>query len=140
MNVFPTRPEFNVIVFGVFAGVLVIISVILSFLLLLWWFFTFLVFSFLFMILNPYLIYYGLKPKIYCPNCHSKCSEELNREYEPFGPKRGEGFPHLPYEESISHPNKVLSTIGWYCPYCGASISRKWKFCKSCGKILEINL
>lgn len=140
MNVFPTRPEFNVIVFGVFAAVLFIINVILSYLWASWWIFTFLFFLFLFMILNPYLIYYGLKPKKYCPNCHSKCSEEPNREYEPFGPKRGEGLPHLPYEESISHPNKVLSTIGWYCPYCGASISRKWKFCKLCGKILEINL
>jgi len=66
--------------------------------------------------------------------------KEIYKEYEPFGPKKGEGIPRLPYEQTPSHQNNIEIREGWFCPYCGASISRTWKHCKSCGKLLEINL
>lgn len=140
MNCFPTRSEFNTKVFGIFAVIIFIIITVLTILLILSWFFNLMFFFYLFMILNPYLIYYGLIPKIYCPKCHSKCTEEPNKEYEPFGPKKGEGLPHLPYEKPTSHQSNIKTREGWFCPYCGASISRNWKHCKLCGKLLEINL
>ena len=139
MNVFPTRPEFNTLAFSVIAAVMFVIVTIFTFLAFFTLFFEMIFFLYLFMCLNPYLIYYGLLRKDNCPKCRSKVVDK-NLEYEPFGTKKGEGLPRMPYEsESSNDIDKNVVSEGWFCPYCGSPISRDWVFCKKCGKTLEIN-
>jgi hypothetical protein len=136
MNVFSARPEFNTMIFVVNAVVMFIIVFILMFSPLFYFFY----FMWFFMVVNPYLIYYGLQPKKFCPKCRSRVVEK-NLGYEPFGSKKGEGLPRLPYETQTTQVTQTGPVKqGWFCPYCGAAISRDWKFCKACGKTLEINL
>lgn len=80
-----------------------------------------------FILLNPYILYYGLQKKQYCPSCYNKTIEK-SLEYKPFGDKQ----PEI-YKELASSHNTQIS---WYCPFCGVPIHKN--FCKSCGKKLEI--
>lgn len=82
-----------------------------------------------FMFLNPYLIYYGIKNKEYCPRCFQKVIEK-NLHYQPFGEKEPEIYKSLT-------PNKK-SPPKLFCPYCGTPMSNKGQYCKSCGKKFEI--
>jgi len=82
-----------------------------------------------FMIINPYLIYFGLQKKQNCPRCFKKASEK-NLEYKPFGEKEPEIYKALaPSEKSV---------IKWYCPHCGNSLNEGAIFCGSCGNKFEI--
>ena len=131
MNCYPVRPKFNILTFGIFAiGILVILIIItiisLPFFIDL---FLFIYFMWGFMVLNPYLIYYGLKKKEYCPRC-SQILVEKNLEYQPFGEKEPEIYKSL---TPVKKP-----PIKLFCPYCGNSLIEGAKFCKSCGKKFEI--
>ena len=96
MNAYPSRPKFNSAMFGVLAVIIFIIvailfsifSVILSEIMLFLWF------MWGFMIFNPYLLYYGIKKKQYCPRCYLKLVEK-NLEYQPFGNKEPEVFKQI---------------------------------------------
>jgi hypothetical protein len=132
MNVFPTRPPFNiklflfcfVIVSAVFIPLMVIFlpdiaAGIIVFIFLLWGF----------MIINPYLIIYGLAKKQYCPNCHHLLNDK-NLDYQPFGEKQPEIYKIIAPKKN--HKNK------WFCPYCGNKMSKTARFCYSCGKKCEL--
>jgi len=80
------------------------------------------------MLINPYLIYFSLQKKQYCPRCLRKTIEK-NLEYQPFGDKE----PDI-YKELTSSSQK--SPLTWYCPYCG--IPNQGNFCKACGKKFEL--
>jgi len=129
MNVFPTRPKFNIKIFGFFAVVLFILFSIITVISLSMFssIFLFIFFMWGFMVINPYVIYYGLKEKEYCPRCYQPVHEK-NIEYKPFGDKIPEIFKSI---EASKKRGKV------YCPYCGTSI--QGNFCKSCGRKFEIN-
>ena len=131
MNVFPTRPRFNIKIFGIF--VIIIMSIFIALTIISFSIFSgillFILFMWGFMIINPYFIYYRLQKKQYCPRCFKKIFEK-NLEYKPFGVKEPEIYKTLA-------PTKK-STIIWHCPYCGTSLSEGAKFCKSCGKKFEI--
>jgi len=131
MNVFPTRPKFNIKLFGTFVIMMMLIFTTITIIFLSIFSEIFLIIFFLwgFMILNPYLVYYGLQRKQYCPRCFKKTFEK-NLEYKPFGAKEPEVY-------KILAPSKK-SRIVWHCPYCGTSLSQGAKFCKSCGKKFEI--
>jgi hypothetical protein len=81
-----------------------------------------------FMLLNPYLIYYLVKKKQFCPRCYQKVVEK-NLEYQPFGKKEPEIY------KLIAPPKKSKK---WYCPYCSNTLTEGAKFCGSCGKEFEI--
>ncbi|MFX1302461.1 MAG: zinc ribbon domain-containing protein [Promethearchaeota archaeon] len=133
MNVFPTRPRFNIKIFGSF--VIIILSLLISITIIFFSVFSaiflFIYFMWGFMILNPYLIYYGLQKSRYCPRCFKKTVEK-NLEYQPFGDKQP--------EISITLAPSKKTTIIWHCPYCGNSLSEGARFCKSCGKKFEIQI
>jgi hypothetical protein len=132
MNVFPTRPLFNIKIFFFF---FIIVSAIIIPLIILYLpnvaagilIFIFLIWGFL--IINPYLIIYGLKKKQYCPNCHLRVVEK-NLEYQPFGEREPEIYNNI--APTKKQKNK------WFCPYCGNKMSKKAKFCYSCGKKYEL--
>jgi len=130
MNVFPTRPKFNIKIFGFFAVVLFILFSIITIISMSIFssIFLFIFFMWGFMVINPYVIYYGLKEKEYCPRCYQMVHEK-NIEYKPFGDKIPEIFKAL--NVSKKKGNK------WFCPYCGTVI--QGNFCKSCGRKFEIN-
>jgi predicted RNA-binding Zn-ribbon protein involved in translation (DUF1610 family) len=129
MNVFPTRQKFNIKIFGFFAILILAIIIVITivFLPLLSGLFIFLFVMWGFIIINPYVLYYGLQKKQFCPKCFKKTIEK-NIEYKPFGDKEPEIYKELiPYRKA---------QMTWYCPYCGTAVNRN--FCKSCGKKLEI--
>ncbi|MFX1328765.1 MAG: hypothetical protein ACFE91_11610 [Promethearchaeota archaeon] len=131
MNVFPTRPKFNIKIFGILAIFMICLLTAITFIysIIFSGIFLFIYFMWGFMIVNPYLIYYSLQPKQYCPRCFKKTTEK-NLEYKPFGDKESEIYKALT-------PSNNIRMI-WYCPYCGNAISKGGKFCKSCGKKFEI--
>ncbi len=131
MNVYPSRPQFNIIIFVIFAIIMFVVfttitiislsvfSEILLFIFFMWGF----------MIINPYLIYFGLQKKQNCPRCFEKASKK-NLEYEPFGEKKPDIYKALaPSEKSV---------MKWHCPFCGNSLDEGAIFCGSCGKKFEI--
>ncbi|MFX1574148.1 MAG: hypothetical protein ACFFB0_15495 [Promethearchaeota archaeon] len=131
MNCYPVRPKFNILIFGIFAITILIILIIIT--TISFSFFTdlllFIYFMWGFMALNPYLIYYALKKRDYCPSCYQKVVEK-NLEYQPFGEKKPEKYKSLiPVRKA---PLKL------FCPFCGNSLTEGVKFCKSCGKKFEI--
>lgn len=130
MNVFPTRPKFNVKIFSICAiGTLIVLVVITTISLSIFaGLFLFIFFMWGFMIFNPYLIYYAIRRKQYCPRCYQGVSEK-NLEYHPFGDKEPEIY-------KLLAPPK--NCINFHCPYCGALLKEGAKFCKSCGKRFEI--
>ncbi|MFW9882119.1 MAG: hypothetical protein ACFFG0_54335, partial [Candidatus Thorarchaeota archaeon] len=72
MNVYPSKPKFNIKIFGVFALILMIIFAVITIISLT--IFTEIIFLIYFlwgfMIINPYLVYYGFQKKQYCPRCY----------------------------------------------------------------------
>ena len=131
MNVFPSKPKFDVKIFGIFVVILLIaftsITILISSLFLGFFLFIFIMWGF--MIINPYLIYYGVKKKQYCPNCYREVGAK-NLEYEPFGDIKPEIY------KRVGPVNK--SNLQFYCPYCGYSLTERVRFCMSCGKKLDI--
>ena len=130
MNVFPTRPEFSIKIFGIFAISLlaILITTTILFLSIFTELILFIFFMWGFMILNPYLIYYFAKQKKNCPKCYQIVNHK-NLDFQPFGEKVSEVY-------RLIAPQK--KTINRYCPYCGKSLTGGASFCKSCGKKLEI--
>ncbi|MHA1490707.1 MAG: hypothetical protein ACTSRI_13745 [Promethearchaeota archaeon] len=101
MNVFPSRPIFNVKMFVICVLIMFPIIVTIN---LVFFFAFFVLFNFIFliwgfMLFNPYLIFYGLKKKQYCPRCYQKVIEK-NLDYQPFGEKEPEIF-------TVLSPSKV---------------------------------
>ncbi|MFX0001168.1 MAG: hypothetical protein ACFE9Q_10490 [Candidatus Hodarchaeota archaeon] len=131
MNVFPTRPRFNIKMFGFFAIMMFIIFTIISILSFSIFseVFLFIFFMWGFLIINPYLIYYIFQKKNYCPRCFDKTFEK-NLDYKPFGEKESEIYKTLT-------PSPKLITK-WHCPYCGKSLNEGTVFCGSCGKKFNI--
>lgn len=131
MNVFPSRPKFNIKLFGIFVILIsaIIIPLTIISIPLLSGLFIFLFLFYGFMILNPYLIYYSIKKKQNCPRCFQKVVEK-NLLYQPFGEKEPEVF------KSIAPVKKPAIKV--FCPYCGTTMSKKGQYCKSCGKKYEI--
>ena len=131
MNVFPSRPKFNIKLFGIFAVIilmtLITITVITSFIFS--GIILFLYYMWFFMALNPYVFYYGIKKKQNCPRCFQKVVEK-NLQYHPFGEKEPEIF------KSLAPVKKPATKV--FCPYCGTPMSKKGQYCKSCGKKFEI--
>lgn len=132
MNVYPSRPKFNITLFGIFAVVMTIIFTTITIISLSMFseIFLFIFFMWGFMVINPYLIYFGLQKKQNCPRCFNKTFEK-NLEYKPFGEKEPEIYKKIaPSERSIEK---------WHCPYCGNSLNEGAVFCGSCGKKFEIH-
>ena len=131
MNVFPSRPKFNIKIFGIFSAIMLItlttITVITSFIFS--GIILFLYYMWFFMVINPYIFYYGIKKKQNCPRCFQKVIEK-NLQYQPFGEKEPEVY------KSLAPVEKSLPKL--FCPYCGTPMSKKGQFCKSCGKKLVI--
>jgi len=129
MNVYPSRPKFNIKIFGIFA--LIMMTVFTAITIISFTIFSeiFLIIFFMwgFMIINPYIVYYGLQKRQYCPRCFKKTIEK-DLKYKPFGDKEPEIYKTL-----VSFQKNPLT---WYCPYCGTPIHGN--FCKSCGRKLEI--
>ncbi len=131
MNVFPTRPRFNIKIFGVFALIMLIVFITITIISLsiVSEVFLFIFFMWGFLLINPYLIYYSLQKKDSCPRCFNKTSEK-NLDYQPFGSKEPEIYKTLaPAKKSI---------IKWHCPHCGNTLNKGALFCGSCGKKFEI--
>ncbi|MFX1387599.1 MAG: hypothetical protein ACFE9M_10320 [Promethearchaeota archaeon] len=131
MNVYPTRPKFNIKTFGIFTIIMIISFTIITIITLTIFAEIFLSIFFMwgFMIINPYLIYYALQKKLYCPYCFKKTVEK-NLEYKPFGYKEPEIYKKL----TLLKNNPII----WHCPYCGNSLNNEAIFCSSCGKKFEI--
>jgi len=131
MNCYPVRVKFNILIFGIFAISILLILIIITIISLSFFtdLFLFIYFMWGFMVLNPYLLYYGLKKKEYCPSCYRKVVEK-NLKYQPFGEKKPKIYNSLtPVKKP---PIKV------FCPYCGISLIEGVKYCKSCGKKFEL--
>ena len=96
MNVFPARQKFNIKIFGFFAILILVIIVVLTivFLPLLSGLFIFIFVMWGFMLFNPYILYYGLQKKQFCPRCFKKTIKK-NIEYKPFGDKVPEIYKEL---------------------------------------------
>jgi len=131
MNVYPSRPKFNIIIFVIFAIIMLFIFATITILSLSMFseILLFIFFMWGFMIINPYLIYFGLQKKQICPRCFKRTSEK-NLEYKPFGEKEPEIYQVLASSEK--------SVLKWHCPYCGQSLNGGALFCGSCGKKFEI--
>lgn len=131
MNVFPSRPRFNIKLFGLFAIIMFIVftTITILFLSIFSEILLFVYFMWGFMLINPYLIYYGLQHKYFCPKCYSKTIEK-NLDFKPFGEKEPEIF------KKLSPITKSLKK--WHCPYCGTSLNEEAVFCGSCGKKFEL--
>ena len=131
MNVFPSRPKFNIKVFGIFAVLMLIVVIIITFIVstLFAELFLFIFYMWGFMLFNPYLIYYGLRKKNNCPRCYENVVEK-NLSYKPFGEKEPEIY------KEIKKNSRTL--VKWYCPYCGTPA--EGNFCKKCGKKLELKI
>jgi len=129
MNVYPSRPKFNIKIFGIFAIIMMAAFTVITIIYFSIYseIFLFIYFMWGFMIINPYLLYFGLQKKQCCPRCFKKTIEK-NLEYKPFGDKEPEIYKELAPSEK--------STIKWHCPYCGTHV--QGNFCKSCGKRFEI--
>ena len=133
MNVFPSRPPFNIKTFGVCAVItlLIIIPIFYTTITLLSEILFFLYFMWGFMFINPYLVYYSLLNKEFCPRCHQGAVEK-NMDYKPFGEKEPEV-----YKIIAPAPSKTNQKI-WHCPYCGSQMDYDGDFCGACGKKFEI--
>ncbi len=129
MNVFPTRPKFNVKIFGFFVVVFFILFTIITVVSFSIFssIFLFIFFMWGFMVINPYVIYYGLRKEENCPRCYQMVHEK-NTDYRPFGDRIPLIFKSI---ETSKRKGK------FHCPYCGISI--QGTFCKSCGKNFEIS-
>ncbi len=79
MNVFPTRPKFNIKIFGFFVVVLFILLSLLTVISLSIFssIFLFIFFMWGFMVINPYIIYYGLREKGYCPSVINRFMKKI---------------------------------------------------------------
>jgi hypothetical protein len=130
MNVFPTRPKFNIKIFGIFVILVsaIIIPLTIIYLPILSGLFVFLFFMWGFMLFNPYLIYYLVKKKQNCPRCYQKVVEK-NLDYQPFGDKTPEVYKFIA-------PSK--KSFDLFCPFCGNSLIEGVNFCSSCGKEFDI--
>ena len=131
MNVYPSRPKFNIKMFGIFAIIMMAAFTVLTIIYFSIYseIFLFIYFMWGFMIINPYILYFGLQKKQYCPRCFNETIEK-NLEYKPFGDREPEIYKEIPPSEK--------STIKWYCPHCGNSLNEEAVFCGSCGKKFEI--
>ena len=129
MNVYPSKPKFNIKMFGIFAIIMMTVFTALTIISFTIFSEIFLIIFFMwgFMIINPYLIYYGLQKKHYCPRCYKKTIEK-NLKYKPFGDKEPEIYKALVSSQK--------SPVFWYCPHCGTPIHQN--FCNSCGRKFEI--
>ena len=116
MNVFPTRQKFNIKIFGICVVIMLVVFTSITILIASLFFGVFLFFFIMwgFMIINPYLIYYSVKKKQYCPKCYQELSEK-NLEYVPFGKIVPEVYNRI--------APKTKSRLIFYCPYCG----KKWR-------------
>ncbi|MFW9939643.1 MAG: zinc-ribbon domain-containing protein [Candidatus Thorarchaeota archaeon] len=130
MNVFPTRPKFNIKIFGIFVVLIsaIIIPLTIIYFPILSGLFVFLFIMWGFMFLNPYLLFYIVQKKQNCPRCYQKVVEK-NLDYQPFGEKEPEVY------KLLAPPKK---SFDWHCPYCGNSLIEGAKFCSSCGKKFDI--
>lgn len=131
MNVYPSRPKFNILVFIILAIIMLFIFTAITIISLSLFSEILLILFFMwgFMIINPYLIYFGFQKKQNCPRCFQMTSEK-NLAYKPFGEKEPEIYKGLtPSQKSV---------IKWHCPYCGHSLNEGAEFCGSCGKKFEI--
>jgi hypothetical protein len=128
-NVFPVRPKPNM-AFLILLFILVVPGII-------------------------YLIFYGLKPKIYCPICYSKVSETIDYHYPPFrngdpnsfDPKLIGGTvirteptimnPEGEFVDYVDPPEKLeknISTPRTYCKFCGIELQDpNIEKCPNCG-------
>lgn len=129
MNVFPTRPRFNIKVFVLFIIFVasIIIPLTIIYLPILSGLFIFLFLMWGFMVLNPYLFYFISRKKQFCPRCYQKVVEK-NLDYQPFGKKEPEIY-------KLIAPKK--KSFNWHCPYCGVLLIEGARFCNSCGKKIE---
>lgn len=137
MNAFPARPEFNTVLFVVSAileSILTIVMIAIIFILT--WAIDVLLLIFI-IFLNPYIIYYLLQPKKYCPKCRKELSEK-NLAYEPFGDKKPEIFKRRAFELKKSSQRRNQSSR-WHCPYCGRKIRTHARFCEYCGRKIEFS-
>ncbi|MHA2005994.1 MAG: hypothetical protein ACXABO_00670 [Promethearchaeota archaeon] len=131
MNVFPTRPKFNIKIFGICVIIMLVVFTSIT-ILTASLFMGFLLFIFImwgFIIINPYLIFYGIKKKQYCPKCYQELVEK-NLTYEPFGETVSEVY------NRITPATK--SRLKFYCTNCGKSLNEQTRFCSSCGKKFDI--
>jgi ribosomal protein L37AE/L43A len=130
MNVFPSRLEFNIKIFGIFAVIffIVLLSVTILFLSIITELILLIFFLWGFMVINPYLIYYIAQQKKNCPKCYQRVTEK-NMDFKPFGPKVSEVYRGL-------IPQKQKYKL--YCPFCGKSLTEGVIFCNSCGKKFEV--
>ena len=133
MNVFPSRPQFNVKAFVVCSVVifLIILPIFVTTITFLSEILFYLYFMWGFMFINPYLLYYSLLKKQFCPRCYQGAVGK-NLEYKPFGEKEPEV-----YKEIAPAPSKSNQSA-WYCPYCGSQMDHDGDFCSACGKKFEI--
>jgi len=133
MNVFPSRPQFNVKTFGICAVItfFIILPIFITTIAFLSSIFFSLYFMWGFMFINPYLLYYGLQKTHFCPRCHQEAVEK-NLDYEPFGEKEPEVY------KLITHTPSKKNQKNWHCPYCGSQMDQDGVFCGDCGKKFEI--
>ena len=131
MNVFPTRPRFSIKIFGVFAVIMLILFTTITVVSLSYLseVFLFIYIMWGFLLINPYLIYYGVQKKDSCPRCFNKTSAK-NLDYQPFGSKESELL------KSLAPPKKNL--LRWHCPHCGNVLNKGAVFCGKCGKKFSI--
>ncbi len=139
MNAFPARPEFNTVLFVITAIISIIVMIIIiGILSVLFLDFSVLLLMFI-ILLNPYVIYYLLQPKKYCPRCRNELSEK-NLAYEPFGNKTAEVYKkHSNTSISRRNSQSLNPSPNWHCPYCGKKIRRNANFCEFCGREFEIH-
>jgi len=131
MNVFPSRPKFNIKIFILCIFIMLVTFITMTYFVysLFASFFLFIFIMWGFIVINPYLIFYGVKKKNNCPNCYYELIEK-NIEYIPFGEIIPEVFKKIAPEKKPS--------IEFHCPYCGIALIERAKFCRSCGKKFDI--
>lgn len=137
MNAFPARPEFNTVLFVITATISSVVMVIIIGILFVLLFDLNVLLLIFIIVLNPYVVYYLLQPKKYCPHCRRELSKK-NLNYEPFGDKEPEIYKKRANQTDTSSPMRNPRS-NWHCPYCGKAIRRNANFCEFCGREFEIH-